>query len=282
MKKDSQIKAKDYILFSLKDIDFKKLVESSFSYSEIIRKLRPLSINKNYITGSEFRYLKKRISDLNISTSHFDQGISTVNFRNDKKSTNVLNVDFDRIFNVGFQKNSYLKNLLLKFNLKENKCEICNTLPVWNNKKLILQLDHINGNNIDNRIENLRLLCPNCHSQTLTFGSRSKTKQKVLQPQVKKCINCNKYIDFHNKQSCMSCISKNAKVKPPKKRNYKKHFKGNISKDDLLNDLKTDLGIMPLAKKYNISDNGYRKYLKRHNLPITREERKAYRDNLEK
>lgn len=44
----------------------------------------------------------------------------------------------------------------------------------WNNKALSLQLDHINGVNTDNRVENLRWLCPNCHSQTDTYGSKNK------------------------------------------------------------------------------------------------------------
>lgn len=51
----------------------------------------------------------------------------------------------------------------------EYRCSICGNTGEWNSKKLVLQLDHINGIHNDNRIENLRLLCPNCHSQTDTF-----------------------------------------------------------------------------------------------------------------
>jgi hypothetical protein len=45
--------------------------------------------------------------------------------------------------------------------------------PNWNNKGLVLQLDHINGVHNDNRVENLRILCPNCHSQTDTFCAKN-------------------------------------------------------------------------------------------------------------
>lgn len=54
-----------------------------------------------------------------------------------------------------------------------DRCSLCGLLPVWNNKPLTLQVDHINGVNNDHRIENLRLLCPNCHTQTDTFGARN-------------------------------------------------------------------------------------------------------------
>ena len=52
------------------------------------------------------------------------------------------------------------------------KCAECDTTALWNNKPLVLQLDHIDGNSDNNSLMNLRLLCPNCHSQTENFGSK--------------------------------------------------------------------------------------------------------------
>lgn len=65
-----------------------------------------------------------------------------------------------------------LKRRLINEKKLNYKCALCGNTGGWNNKKLVLQLDHINGDHKDNRIENLRLLCPNCHSQTETFCTR--------------------------------------------------------------------------------------------------------------
>ena len=69
-----------------------------------------------------------------------------------------------------------LKNRILKENLIDYKCSLCGLENVWNDKKIQLQLDHINGKNDDNRLENLRYLCPNCHSQTETYCMGNKLK----------------------------------------------------------------------------------------------------------
>jgi hypothetical protein len=66
-----------------------------------------------------------------------------------------------------------LKNKLLKDGIKENKCEICG-LTEWNNKPLNMQLDHIDGNSHNHVLDNLRMICPNCHSQSETYCGKNK------------------------------------------------------------------------------------------------------------
>ena len=77
----------------------------------------------------------------------------------------------------------------------EYKCE-CGITDTWQGKKITLELDHINGINSDNRIENLRYLCPNCHSQTPTFRGRNINKgvQKVSDEELLTCYKKNKNI----------------------------------------------------------------------------------------
>lgn len=67
------------------------------------------------------------------------------------------------------------KSRLIKANLIEYKCSCCG-ITEWNGKPLTLQLHHINGNNRDNRLENLTFLCPNCHSQTDNFSGKNAEK----------------------------------------------------------------------------------------------------------
>lgn len=66
----------------------------------------------------------------------------------------------------------HLKERLLQAGLKDGRCECCG-LSVWRDQPISLALHHINGDRLDNRIENLELLCPNCHSQTDTFSGRN-------------------------------------------------------------------------------------------------------------
>ena len=69
-----------------------------------------------------------------------------------------------------------LKKFLVE--TKGNKCDECDVSDVWNNKPLTLQIDHVDGNSDNNDVNNLRFLCPNCHTQTSTYGSKG-TGNKV-------------------------------------------------------------------------------------------------------
>jgi hypothetical protein len=90
-----------------------------------------------------------------------------VSFKRGKKRTQ------EQILSIGESRDGYIRRYVVKNNLLPYRCE-CGQGPEWRGKMLTLHLDHINGNPADNRLENLRFLCPNCHDTTPTFGSRNR------------------------------------------------------------------------------------------------------------
>lgn len=111
---------------------------------------------------------------------------------------------------------SYLKKKLIKNGLLENKCAICGMLPTWKDKPLVLILDHINGKNDDYRIENLRLVCPNCGSQLETFAGRRFKRKEPKSRRTQPCIQCGKLRIKNAKTGlCQTCLFKSRKNKMP-------------------------------------------------------------------
>lgn len=83
-------------------------------------------------------------------------------------------------------KTKRIKERLLQEGLIEEKCTKCGVGDDWQDERLVLELDHINGVRDDHRFKNLRLLCPNCHSQTPTFRGRNKNNGLVVERQTRR------------------------------------------------------------------------------------------------
>lgn len=96
-------------------------------------------------------------------------------------------LDVDEIISVFFSADSEknvswptLTRLIRDYNLLPSQCSECGISPKWNGRPLSLHIDHINGVRSDNRIENLRTLCPNCHSQTDTYSAKNKKTPRMV------------------------------------------------------------------------------------------------------
>ena len=149
------------------------IVRSSISVAEVIRRLglRP--------TGGNYRMISARLRLLNISTDHF-KGQGWAKGQNTNTSPVIARLAVQKAIPDGavFVRNSPLVygpriiKRMLKMGWKY-ECSQCG-LWEWQGKSISLHLDHLNGISNDNRLENLRLLCPNCHSQTPTYCRRKR------------------------------------------------------------------------------------------------------------
>ena len=136
---------------------FKQIIEESFSYVEVEQKLG----YKAY-SGSVTQKIKNRVQVLGLDVSHFTA------FQKVQRSPE----------NIFIENSTAAQRTLRKYYYNGEYtpyvCSICGQLPEWQGKPLTLILDHINGKNHDDRLENLRWVCPNCNAQLDTFGSRNK------------------------------------------------------------------------------------------------------------
>ena len=147
------------------DTELIAAIADSISVSEVLRKLNLKPVGSNYKTV----YLhSKRLS---VSLEHLKGQAWS---RGKTGTTGGMRKDLEEILveDSTYTNTSFLKSRLVRAGFLVDVCYICG-ISEWLNKPLTLQLDHINGRNLDNRIQNLRLLCPNCHAQTPTYRNRS-------------------------------------------------------------------------------------------------------------
>ena len=156
--------------------EFRQLVARSLGIGFVLAPFGLENKGRNHYTA------RQRINELGIDTSHFN------NKRQVRPS--VPPIPLEKILTVGFRYSVFkLKARLIKAGLLQNICAGCGLLPHWNGSPLSLQLDHINGDNLDNRIENLRILCPNCHSQQVTFAGKQRRKDFGARSLVNGCLS---------------------------------------------------------------------------------------------
>jgi Zn finger protein HypA/HybF involved in hydrogenase expression len=155
-------------VWTLDKNELQEVVKKSNSIAEVLRYY-------GYgATGATHQIFKKRLIADCIDFSHMKMGYKSnigrkFNFRMTEEEAKMhLFIEFNDKAST-----KQLKSYLLLFSLKKYECAECSNTGLWQDKKLSLQLDHINGDRYDNRLENLRFLCPNCHSQTNTFGSKN-------------------------------------------------------------------------------------------------------------
>jgi hypothetical protein len=137
----------------------------AISYAGVLRELGVP------VTGGQHAHLARRIRAAGIDTSHFlGQAHNRGTTRPGRTPDEVLVI---RPPSAGREKTSALRRALLQLGVAL-ECAECTIGPCWRGEPLVLVIDHVNGDYRDNRRDNLRFLCPNCHSQTATWCRRPK------------------------------------------------------------------------------------------------------------
>jgi len=221
--------------------EFREIVNAADSIRGILRCL------KLKYKGATCRTLYKRLDAEGIDRSRFKYNYG----RGQIKS--IIPMDRILVENSNYSRTS-LKKRLLENGLIENKCAICGLLPVWNSELLVLTLDHINGINDDNRIQNLRLLCPNCHSQTSTFAGRRLRHNNV-------CKGCGKWLQKHY-AFCKECKNKAGKKKLFSSRKTKIDWPDKETLGKMLWEMPTS----KIAKELGVTDKAVSKRAKKYGL----------------
>lgn len=233
------------LMDSYSNEEFEKIVKECKSYKECAK-----ALGYKAYSGTLSKLLQEKIKKLNIDTSHFT-------------STTHRKLTEDLVFvenSTVTQKT--LRNWYKKGNYSEYKCAICGQEPYWNGKEMTLILDHINGHNTDDRLENLRWVCGNCNTQLETTNGKNKER---VEHTLNYCVDCGAPIS-KNSTRCMACENKRRIVPVEKMAITREELKELIRSQSFLS----------IGRKFGVSDNAIRKWCQKFNLPYKKTEINKY------
>lgn len=148
------------------------LCSSSYSYAEVLRKAGRKQ------SGGAQKTLRDKIKEFEIDISHFTGQGWKGHSNNPVKSNEKYSLEEVFILNSPVSQ-KVMRGYVERYNLIPYKCQKCGCDGHWQDGIISLELDHINGENSDHRLENLRYLCPNCHALTETYRGKNKALKSM-------------------------------------------------------------------------------------------------------
>lgn len=238
-----------------------KIVQESYNFNDVLRKL-----GYSTVGGRNHWTIQKRIAELNIDTAHFT---SVKGKRRTDEELFVENSDaVNNVVRKRFKKGDYAPY----------KCDICGQSSNWNGKPLTLILDHKNGNNTDNRLDNLHWVCPNCNSQLGTTGFHGVRKYDSYGNKLSE----ETYMKSNIHNYCAECGCEITLKAVYCKKCYTKRMTRDIKTLPVTRkELKYKIRSMPfvlIGKEYGVTDNSIRKWCKKYGLPYKSSVIKLYSD----
>ena len=238
----------------------REAVATSLSYAEALRKLgmRP--------AGGNHKLFRKWVDEIwQIPTDHFDPNAHTRGFQ--AMNARPIEDYLDENSPVARDK---LKSRLYREGFKQPVCEICGQGELWRGEVMAMILDHVNGVPDDNRLQNLRIVCPNCAATLDTHCGRKNRSRSVKPP----CEQCGRPFYPSNaetrfcSQTCagMEKRRKFGGVPRPEKRKVERP-----PFEDLIADVNAN-GFRAVGRKYGVSDNATRKWIRQYKLEQEAEE----------
>jgi hypothetical protein len=229
------------------ETELREAIATSRSYSEALRKvgLRP--------AGGNHRTIKKYVERWAISAAHFDQdAVRRESFGRVPTPLAELLVEHSTYHR------GHLKRRLFAEGIKAGRCELCGQGELWRGRPLALILDHINGVPDDNRLENLRIVCPNCAATFDTHCGR-KNRQTVLE---RACLRCGTtFFPADGRQRYCSGFCGVRWDRAGRPRPGGRKVRERPPYEQLLAEIAAT-GWSAVGRKYGVSDNAIRKWVR--------------------